>query len=132
MANEVTTSEQTQSPESGESARGVPIFRPRTDIVEAQGGVTLMLEMPGVRPDDVDISLERRILTIRGRAQSFRPEEYRLTYAEYDEGDFERAFTLSEDLDPERIEAELRNGVLTLTLPRAEAAKPKRISVKGA
>ncbi|WP_292963059.1 Hsp20 family protein [Nitrobacter sp.] len=61
-----------------------------------------------------------------------RPENLELAYAEYGEGDFERAFTLSEDFDPDRIEAEMRGGVLTLTLPRAPEAQPKRIAVKSA
>ena len=65
-------------------------------------------------------------------ADALRPENLELAHAEYGEGDFERAFTLSEDFDPDRIEAEMRGGVLTLTLPRAPEAQPKRIVVKGA
>jgi len=91
-----------------------------------------MLEMPGVAPDSVDVSLENRVLTIRGQARTTRPENLELVHAEYSEGDYERVFTLSEDFDPDRIEAEMRAGVLTLTLPRAEAAKPRKIAVKAA
>ena len=92
----------------------------------------MMLEMPGVGPDRVEITLENRVLTIRGRVEPMKPENLQLAYAEYGEGDFERAFTLSEDFDPDRIEAEMRNGVLTLTLPRSAEPQPKRIAVKGA
>lgn len=129
MEPQVNTAEG-QQVEAGESARGGAIFRPRTDIVDAEGGVTLMMEMPGVAVDDVDIELENRVLTVHGRAHRSNPENFRLAYAEYGEGDYERAFTVSEEFDPAKIKAELRNGVLWLTLPRAEAAKPRKIAVK--
>lgn len=91
----------------------------------------MMIEMPGVGPDDAEITLENRVLTIRGKVRPTQPESLQLVYAEYGEGDFERSFTLSEDFDPDRIEAELRNGVLTLTLPKAPEAQPRKIAVKG-
>jgi HSP20 family protein len=92
--------------------------------------VTLMLEMPGVAADDVDITLEQRVLTIRGSVHQTQPEKLQLAYAEYGEGDFERAFTLSDDFDADKIEASVSHGVLTVTLPRAPESKPKKISVK--
>ena len=103
----------------------------KSDVVETDQGVSMMLEMPGVAADAVEITLENRVLTIRGKVEPMRPENLELAYAQYGEGDFERAFTLSEDFDPDRIEAEMRGGVLTLTLPRAPEAQPKRIAVKG-
>lgn len=128
MTNDVTTT----ATESPETARDYPVFRPMADIAETGDGISLMLEMPGVAPDAVDISLENRVLTIRGHARMTRPENLQLVYAEYREGDYERVFTLSEDFDPDRIEAQMRAGVLTLTLPRAAAAKPRKIEVKAA
>lgn len=92
----------------------------------------MMVEMPGVAADVVEITFENCVLTIRGKDEPMRPEDLELAYAEYAEGDFERAFTLSESFDPDRIEAEMRGGVLALTLPRAPEAQPKRIAVKGA
>jgi HSP20 family protein len=127
------TTEMTQAAEQREPAentRGVPVYRPLTDIREAGQSVVLTLEMPGVGSDDVDIDLERRVLTIRGRGRVPAPEGYRRVYAEYGEGDYERVFTLSEEIDESAIRAEIAHGVLTLTLPRAEAAKPRRIDVK--
>lgn len=115
---------------SSESARGTRIYRPLTDIIEAGDGVTLMLDMPGVAPDSVEVELEKRVLTVKGRAKLTNPENFELSYAEYGEGDYQRAFTLSEDLDGSKIEAGMRDGVLTLKLPRAEAAKPQRIVVR--
>ena len=106
--------------------------RPLADIVETPEGVTLMLEMPGVAAEDVDVTLEKRVLTVRGRVHPTAPEKLQLTHAEYGEGDYERAFTLSDDFDHDRIGAEVSQGVLTLTLPRAAEAKPKKIEVKAA
>lgn len=114
---------------AAESARGTRIYRPLTDIAEAPDGVTMTLEMPGVAADDVEIALEKRVLTIKGRARLTNAEAFELAYAEYGEGDYQRVFTLSEDLDGARIAATMRDGVLTLTLPRAEAARPQRIKV---
>lgn len=132
MSNEVTQSTDKAPADGPETTHGGRIYRPLTDIVETGEGVTLMLEMPGVALDDVDITLEKRVLTIRGRVRSMQSDKLRLAYAEYGEGDYERSFTLSEDFDPEKIEASMRNGVLTMSLPRSAAAQPKKIAVKAA
>lgn len=115
-----------------ESTRGSRIYRPLADICETESGVALAIDMPGVGPEDVDITLEKRVLTIRGRAQQTRPEGYNPVYAEYGEGDYERAFSLSEEIDEARIKAAVHGGVLMLELPKAEPAKPKRIKVQAA
>jgi HSP20 family molecular chaperone IbpA len=130
MSTEMTETRQTQPASAQESTRGVPVYRPPVDIRDTGKNVILSIEMPGVGRDDVEIDLERRVLTIRGRGRTTSPEGFRLLYAEYGEGDYERVFTLSEDIDESQIRAQVANGVLTLTLPRAEAAKPKRIEVK--
>jgi HSP20 family protein len=138
VSNEMTstTGSMDQAParqqHGGETARGATLYRPVSDIMERKDGVVVQIEMPGVPSEDVEISLERRVLTVRGRGRMTGPQGYRLIYAEYDEGDYERAFTLSQDIDESNIAAEMRNGVLTLTLPRAEAAKPRKIEVKAA
>ena len=92
----------------------------------------LVLEMPGVAPEDVEVTLEKRVLTVRGRGRNPQPENLRPAHLEYEPGDYERAFALSEDFDAERIEAVMRNGVLTLSLPRAAEAQPRTIRVKAA
>lgn len=132
MSNDVTQQMNKSDAETPETIHGGRIFRPLTDIVETERGVALVLEMPGVAPDDVDVSLEKRVLTIRGKVKPTRPDNLELAFAEYAEGDYERAFTMSEDFDPEKIEAQMRNGVLTLSLPRAEETQPKKIAVKAA
>lgn len=113
-----------------ETDRGAPVYRPLADIVETGSGVSVQIEMPGVSPDDVDISVEGRMLTVRGRSRIRSPEGYRLVHAEYEEGDYERSFALGQDVDEGRIAAEMRDGVLTLLLPVSEAAKPRKIQVK--
>lgn len=130
MSNEVAKNAEKTPAESPETTTGGRVYRPLTDIVETGEGVTLMLEMPGVAPDDVDVTLEKRVLTIRGKVRPTSPEKLRLAYAEYGEGDYERSFTLSDDFDPEKIGAKVSHGVLTVTLPRAAEAKPKKIAVK--
>lgn len=132
MSTEMTQATQASAPAERqvESTRGMAVYRPLVDIRDTVHGIVLSLDMPGVNRDGVEIDLERRVLTIRGRARVTSPGGYRRVYTEYGEGDYERVFTLSEEIDESAIRAEMSNGVLTLTLPRAEAAKPKRIEVK--
>jgi HSP20 family protein len=132
MANDVTKSQDKSATQEPEMTHGGRIYRPLTDILETNSGVSLLLEMPGVAPENVDISLENRVLTIRGTVEASAPKDLELAYSEYGLGDFLRAFTLSEDFDPDRIKAEMRNGVLILSLPRAPTAQPKKINVSAA
>ena len=129
MTDEVTQTAEKTTLDTPETTAGGRIYRPLTDILETAEGVTLMLEMPGVAAEDVDITLEKRVLTIRGTVKPTQPETLQLAYAEYGEGNFERAFTMSEDFDPDRIDATVSNGVLSVTLPRAPETKPKKIAV---
>ena len=129
MTKDVAKTTEKTAAEMPETTTGGRVYRPLTDIVETAEGVTLMLEMPGVAAEDVDISLEKRVLTIRGKVHPAEPETLQLAHAEYGEGDFERAFTMSDDFDPDKIGATVANGVLTVTLPRAPEAQPKKITV---
>jgi len=116
---------------NGDSARR-PLFRPATDVFETNDRVVMVADMPGVGPDDVEVTLERRVLTVRGYAHPPAPEGYRQVYGEYGTGDYERVFILSEDIAQDDIRATTGNGVLRLELPKAASAKPKRIEVKAA
>jgi HSP20 family protein len=109
-----------------------PLFVPPADIYETTDNIVLLVEMPGVAMDGLDITLEKRLLSISGRVPKQEHKGYRQVYAEYADGDYERAFTLSEDIDRDRIEATLSNGVLRLVLPKAESVKAKKIEVKSA
>ena len=107
-----------------------PVFLPPVDIYETNVAIVVMAEMPGVGPDGVDITLERRVLTIRGRSSANERAGYQRVYNEYADGDYERVFTLSEAIDRDKIEATLRDGVLHLVLPKAEPARARRIELK--
>ena len=130
MSTDITQAAEKTPTDSPETTGGGRIYRPLTDIVETDQGVSMMLEMPGVAPEDVEVTLEKRVLTVRGRGRNPQPENLRPAHLEYEPGDYERAFALSEDFDAERIEAVMRNGVLTLSLPRAAEAQPRTIRVK--
>ncbi|MCK8484269.1 Hsp20/alpha crystallin family protein [Aliiroseovarius sp. S2029] len=133
MANEVKKTGGDVARTEAEDTRDIgPTFRPATDIFEKDDVVTLTIDMPGVAPDSVDVSVENRSLTVRGTIDAPVPEGYRRIYAEYAPGTFERAFSLPETIDAGKIDATHRDGVLTLTLKKSEAAKPKQIKVKAA
>jgi HSP20 family molecular chaperone IbpA len=132
MAQELKTTER-QVPskvDGGERTRSRPVFVPRVDIYETQDNVVLLVDMPGVAPDGVDITLEKRTLAIRGYAADQQHQNYRQVYAEYGVGDYERIFALSEDIDRDSIEASQKNGVLRLVLPKAAPAKARKIQLK--
>jgi len=105
------------------------VFTPRADVVETAQDVTVLLEMPGVRAEDIDVHFDRGELTVQGKCTPREPKGNWLV-REYELGDFHRAFQVSQDIDGSAIRAELKNGVLTLHLPKAEGAKPRRISVQ--
>ena len=112
-----------------ESTRGV-FFTPRVDIYESENELTLYADVPGVAPGDVDLRYEAGELILHGRVKPrHRDEDFVLQ--EYDEGDFYRAFSIHESIDASRIEAECKNGVLIVHLPKVEQARPKQINVRG-
>jgi len=104
-------------------------FMSTTDIFEAEGALTMVLEMPGVDKSNVDINIEDGVLTIEGRLEFAKYEEMQPVYTEYNIGNYRRSFTLSNKIDQTKISAEMKDGVLTLLLPKAEEAKPRRIAV---
>jgi HSP20 family molecular chaperone IbpA len=113
-----------------ESTRNVPVYLPPAEIYETAEALVLTLEMPGVDADAVNITLEKRVLTVTGRSRHAPPEGYTLMHGEFRDGDYERSFTLSEAIDGERIEAAMTDGVLRITLPKARPAPAKTIQVK--
>ncbi len=118
-------------PSNGEPTRDRRTFVPRTDIYETNEAIFVVADMPGVTPDSVDITLENNVLSIHGMVDSNPPEGYTLAYAEYEEGDYFRKFTISNRIDGNKIEATLNDGVLRLTLPKVQPTQ-KKISVKSA
>jgi len=104
-------------------------FVPTADIYEAENALTLVLEMPGVDKGNVEINVEAGVLSIEGRLDFSKYEGMQPVYTEYNIGNYRRSFTLSNKIDQDKISAEMKDGVLTLVLPKAEEAKPRRISV---
>jgi HSP20 family molecular chaperone IbpA len=104
-------------------------FVPVTDIFETDQALTLKLEMPGVAKDRVEVRVENDVLTIEGRIDFGVYENLRPLYTEYNVGNYARTFQLSSKIDQDRISAALKDGVMTLVLPKIERAKPRKIQV---
>ncbi|GAB4364265.1 MAG: Hsp20/alpha crystallin family protein [Calditrichia bacterium] len=113
-----------------ERTRSERVYIPAVDIYETSDDIILLADMPGVDEKSLDITLENMVLRIRGRVSRYQPQDYDLSYSEYEEGDYERSFTLTDTIDQNKIEANFKNGVLRLRLPKAEPAKPRKIEVK--
>jgi HSP20 family protein len=113
-----------------ETTRGGIHFTPRVDIVENEKELTLYAEVPGVRAEDVDLHYEKGELVLHGKVRPRHPNRRGLLLHEYEEGDFYRVFAIHESIDAGRIEAECKNGVLTVHLPKVEAARPRQINVR--
>jgi len=113
----------------GERTRSRLTFRPRVDIYETESGLMLLADVPGAKPEGLTITLDRRVLSIRAEVEDHAPAGYSPIYQEYQVGDFECEFTLSGDFDPDRIEARLSEGVLRLTIPRAEQPAARTIKI---
>jgi HSP20 family protein len=105
------------------------VFVPATDIFETDEALTVILEMPGIDKDKVDVKVENDVLKIEGWIDFSRYEGLQPVYTEYNIGNYARSFQLSSKIDQDRISAELRDGVMTLVLPKSERAKPRKISV---
>jgi len=114
---------------AAESTTGGPMFIPSADIFEDKQSVHLVVDMPGVAKDKLTIDLDNDKLSIYGKVAhpSF---ESRGVYTEYRIGDFSRSFIIPDAIDREKIDATMKDGVLYLTLPKAEHAKPRKIEVK--
>jgi HSP20 family molecular chaperone IbpA len=102
-------------------------FVPRFDIWEGEGELLLHGDLPGVKSEDLDIRFENRELSIRGKVAPRHSSEY--LRSEYSLGDFHRSFTVGEAIDAEQITAEMKDGVLTLRLPKSKQVMPRRIQV---
>lgn len=110
------------------------VWVPAMDIAERADGFTIQVDLPGVRPEDVELNFEQNVLVIRGSKPSVldqkTEEEYRLHARERVSGAFERALRLPNTVDAEAIDAAFANGVLTITVPKAQAAMSRRISIR--
>jgi HSP20 family molecular chaperone IbpA len=108
------------------------VFTPAVDIFETEKEITLLADLPGVKSDDLNIDLRDNVLTLTGDVAPWEGAEEEDLLIEYEIGRYFRQFTLSEVIDQDKIDAQLNEGVLRLTLPKVEKATPRKISVKAA
>ena len=103
---------------------------PPVDVIEDSTGITLRADLPGVPKDKLKLQVEAGTLTIEGEVSIAMPENMEATYAEIEVPRFRRVFTLSKELDTGKVSAEFKHGVLSLRIPKAEHAQPRRIDIK--
>ena len=115
---------------SAEQTRAGAVFTPDVDIFETDREITLLADIPGVKPENLSIDLRDDVLTITGEADRYEKEGGVGLIAEWEPGKYYRQFTLSEMIDQANIDAKLNDGVLRLTLPKVAQAAPRRITVK--
>jgi HSP20 family protein len=115
---------------ASEAINGAPTLIPSTDIFETDESFIMFLDMPGADPQSLNVTLEKLSLNISAQAMPQIPQGYTLVHGEYIDGNYERAFRLSDQIDNERIDALFKDGVLRLTLPKASPPPAKKISVK--
>jgi len=132
---EVEKSREVKKQEAGggvatERTRTGRIYMPNVDISEDRDSLTLYADLPGAGDEDVSVTLENDVLTIEGKVSPVKVGDRRLSYAEYGVGDYFRAFTITEPIDRDRIEARMKDGVLRIVLPKKEEAKPKQIKIQ--
>ena len=124
-----STGRERQAEKKQEATVPARFFVPTTDIFETEQALSLIVEMPGVDKSKVDVSVEDGVLTIQGQIDFSKYEGMQPVYTEYNIGHYRRSFSLSNKIAQDKIAAEIQDGVLTLVLPKAEEAKPRRISV---
>ena len=129
--NVMTKKEETKTEATApESIHGGVCYTPRVDILETETELVLYADLPGCKPEDVDVRYENGQLEIHGKCQPRRENaDYLLN--EYGVGDYYRAFTISDEFDASKINATIKQGVLTVRLPKSAEAMPRRIPVKG-
>jgi HSP20 family protein len=127
MTQELQTSRST-APEKDSAAQ--PFVVPPVDVFEDESGITLLADLPGVARDGLNVRVDGDSLQIEGTVSASGPQQMERVYGEALYPSYRRRFTLSRELDTSRIEAQLKDGVLRLSIPKAETAKPRRIEVQ--
>ena len=128
-ADSLTEKNKENSVQTREETRANDKFiRPAVNIIETEEGLVLTADIPGATKEALDVNVEKGILTISAPAETSMPGTP--TYREFELGSYYRQFSIPESLDHEKAKAEYVNGILTLRVPKAQAAKPKRITVK--
>ncbi len=119
-----------QGAATSDQARDRPFVVPPVDVFENESGITLLADLPGVSRDRLGVRVDGDALVIEATAATVGPQDMQLIYGEAQFPSYRRQFTLSRELDASRIEASLKDGVLKLSIPKSEEAKPRRIQVQ--
>jgi len=129
MATQDMVKNQETAPAQREETRSAGrVLFPAVDIFESEDSLTLVADMPGVDKEGLDINLEKGVLTINGKVEL--EERGNQILREFSPANYYRQFKLTEHIDADKSQAELKNGVLTLTIPKAESAKPRKIEIR--
>lgn len=129
ILSEIKAREKKEVAGKAEQTKPGPVFTPSVDIFETETALTVLADLPGVTQANLDIDLHEDVLSIVGHIEEDREPGENVLLKEYETGQYIRKFTLSEVIDQEKIRAELMDGVLRLTLPKVEKAKPRKIQV---
>jgi len=128
-AQELQVQQKRELEKKAEATTPVRVFVPVTDIFETPQALTVVLEMPGVDRNSIEASVENDVVTIEGRIDFAKYEGMQPVYTEYNVGHYARSFQISNKIDQGKISAEMKDGVVTLVLPKAEQAKQRKIQV---
>jgi len=126
---ELVRQEKKEIKKPAEEMRPGPVFIPAVDILENENEIFILADMPGVESKNIDIDLRDNLLTLRGKISPVEEEKEKVLYREFNWGDYFRQFTVTDAINQGKISAKIDNGVLQLTLPKAEKKKPKKIQV---
>ncbi|HHP7235479.1 MAG TPA: Hsp20/alpha crystallin family protein [Desulfobacterales bacterium] len=129
-SHEIKVKEKQELATPAEQTRPGLVFTPDVDIFESEREITLLADMPGVKAEQLNIDLRENTLTLVGEIEPFEGPDEEDLLVEYEVGKYYRQFTLSEVIDQNRINANLHNGVLRLTMPKVEKATPRKIEVR--
>jgi len=127
---EIQAKEKQELSVPAEQTKPGPVFTPAVDIFETEKEITLLADFPAVKSDDLNIDLRENVLTLTGDVTPWEGAAEEDLLIEYEIGRYFRQFTLSEVIDQDKIDAQLNDGVLRLTLPKVEKTTPRKISVK--
>ncbi|MGD9973204.1 MAG: Hsp20/alpha crystallin family protein [Desulfatirhabdiaceae bacterium] len=128
-SRELQVKEKQEVANPAEQTRPGLVFTPEVDIFETDHEITVLADMPGVAADGMNIGLQNGVLTLSGDVKPWEGQDETDVLVEFEIGKYYRQFTLSDDIDQSKIEAKLEDGVLRLTLPKAQKAVPRQITV---
>ncbi len=124
-------SEKATMPNQAPAPENEPVYVPRVDVRETAEGFAVVADLPGVDEKSVEATVQNRVLTIEGWTKTEKPQGYEELGREFGAGRFRRDFTLPDAVDPDRIQARVKNGVLTVAIPKKDEVKARKIQVTG-